>query len=179
MFLGCSALTEAPKLPAKTLASFCYKSMFSGCKALATAPELPAESLASHCYADMFWGCKALTKAPKLPADLLASSCYQNMFRDCTALTTAPQLLVGELVDYCYAGMFYGCSQLSSVTMGAFNVSAFMCLENWLGEAGKNVQKPQKPTLHLHPMVYEYDYIKFPEDCSAKYHIPEYWDVQP
>ena len=153
--------------------------MFSGCKALATAPDLPAESLASHCYADMFWGCKALTTAPKLPADLLASSCYQNMFYDCTSLTTAPQLLVGELVDYCYAGMFYGCSQLSSVTMLAFNVSAYMCLENWLDEAGTNVQEPQKPTLYLHAMVYENDYIKFPEDCSANYHIPEYWDVQP
>ena len=179
MFLGCSALTEAPKLPAKTLASFCYKSMFSGCKALATAPDLPAESLASHCYADMFWGCKALTTAPKLPADLLASSCYQNMFRDCTELTTAPQLLVGELVDYCYAGMFYGCSKLSSVTMLATNVSAFMCLENWLGEAGTDVQELQKPTLHLHPMVYEADYKNSPEDCSANYHIPEYWEVQP
>ena len=63
--------------------------------------------------------------------------------------------------------------------MGAFDVSAFMCLENWLGEAGKNVQKPQKPTLHLHEMVYYEDYIKSPEDCSEKYHIPEYWDVQP
>lgn len=101
------------------------------------------------------------------------------MFYGCTSLTTAPELLVGELVDYCYAGMFYGCSQLSSVTMGAFDVRAYMCLENWLDEAGTKVHEPQKPTLHLHPMVYEYDYKNSPEVCSENYHIPEYWDVQP
>ena len=180
MFLGCSALTKAPELlPAESLAKHCYENMFSGCKALATAPELPAKTLAESCYQGMFWGCTSLTKAPDLPAFELASSCYQNMFRDCTALTTAPQLLVGELVDYCYAGMFYGCSKLSSVTMLATNVSAFMCLENWLGEAGTDVQELQKPTLHLHPMVYEADYKNSPEDCSANYHIPEYWEVQP
>ena len=63
--------------------------------------------------------------------------------------------------------------------MGAFDVSAFMCLENWLDEAGTNVQKPQKPTLHLNEMVYYEDYIESPEVCFEKYHIPEYWDVQP
>ena len=179
MFSGCKALTTAPKLPADLLASSCYQNMFRDCTALTTAPQLLVGELVDYCYAGMFYGCTSLTTAPDLPAFKLASSCYQNMFNGCTALTTAPQLLVGELVDYCYAGMFYGCSQLSSVTMGAFDVSAFMCLENWLGEAGKNVQKPQKPTLHLHEMVYYEDYIKSPEDCSEKYHIPEYWDVQP
>ena len=179
MFWGCKALTTAPKLPADLLASSCYQNMFRDCTALTTAPQLLVGELVDYCYDGMFYGCTSLTTAPDLPAFKLASSCYQNMFNGCTALTTAPQLLVGELVDYCYAGMFYGCSQLSSVTMGAFDVSAFMCLENWLGEAGTNVQKPQKPTLHLHEMVYYEDYIKSPEDCSAKYHIPEYWDVQP
>ena len=175
MFWGCKALTTAPKLPADLLASSCYQNMFRDCTALTTAPQLLVGELVDYCYDGMFYGCTSLTTAPDLPAFKLASSCYQNMFNGCTALTTAPQLLVGELVDYCYAGMFYGCSQLSSVTMGAFDVSAFMCLENWLGEAGTNVQKP---TLHL-PMVYENDYINSPEGCYEKYHIPEYWDVQP
>ena len=175
MFWGCKALTTAPKLPAESLAEYCYQNMFRDCTALTTAPQLLVGELVDYCYAGMFYGCTSLTTAPDLPAFKLASSCYQNMFNGCTALTTAPQLLVGELVDYCYAGMFYGCSQLSSVTMGACDVSAFMCLENWLGEAGTNVQKP---TLHL-PMVYENDYINSPEGCYEKYHIPEYWDVQP
>ena len=179
MFNNCHALTKAPALPAKTLASSCYSGMFSDCKALATAPKLPAQSLASSCYQNMFYGCTSLTTAPELPADLLASSCYQNMFYGCTSLTTAPELFVSELVNYCYAGMFYGCSQLSSVTMGAFDVRAYMCLENWLDEAGTKVHEPHKPTLHLHPMVYEYEYKNSPEVCYENYHIPEYWDVQP
>ena len=179
MFSGCKALATAPKLPAETLAEHCYDGMFSYCTALTTAPELTADLLASSCYQNMFYDCTSLTTAPDLPAQSLASSCYQNMFNGCTSLTTAPELLVGELVNYCYAGMFYGCSQLSSVTMGATDVSAYMCLENWLDEAGTKVHEPQKPTLHLHPMVYEYDYKNSPEVCYENYHIPEYWDVQP
>ena len=179
MFNNCHALTKAPALPAKTLASSCYSGMFSDCKALAKAPKLPAETLAEHCYDGMFSYCTALTTAPELPAQSLASSCYQNMFYGCTSLTTAPELFVSELVNYCYAGMFYGCSQLSSVTMGAFDVRAYMCLENWLDEAGTKVHEPHKPTLHLHPMVYEYEYKNSPEVSYENYHIPEYWDVQP
>ena len=179
MFSDCKALAKAPKLPAETLAEHCYDGMFSYCTALTTAPELPAQSLASSCYQNMFYGCTSLTTAPELPAQSLASSCYQNMFYGCTSLTTAPELFVSELVNYCYAGMFYGCSQLSSVTMGAFDVRAYMCLENWLDEAGTKVHEPHKPTLHLHPMVYEYEYKNSPEVSYENYHIPEYWDVQP
>jgi hypothetical protein len=31
MFSGCTALTQAPELPAKTLKGNCYQNMFSGC----------------------------------------------------------------------------------------------------------------------------------------------------
>ena len=179
MFSGCTLLATAPELPAESLASHCYEYMFNNCHALTKAPALPAKTLASSCYSGMFSDCKALATAPKLPAQSLASSCYQNMFYGCTSLTTAPELFVSELVNYCYAGMFYGCSQLSSVTMGAFDVRAYMCLENWLDEAGTKVHEPHKPTLHLHPMVYEYEYKNSPEVCYENYHIPEYWDVQP
>ena len=34
MFQGCTSLTQAPELPATTLASYCYYSMFSGCTSL-------------------------------------------------------------------------------------------------------------------------------------------------
>ena len=34
MFTGCTSLTQAPALPAMTLADFCYRSMFQGCTSL-------------------------------------------------------------------------------------------------------------------------------------------------
>ena len=34
MFYGCTSLTQAPELPAETLADSCYYGMFSGCEKL-------------------------------------------------------------------------------------------------------------------------------------------------
>ena len=34
--------------------------MFHGCTALTTAPVLPAKTLANNCYAGMFWNCSNL-----------------------------------------------------------------------------------------------------------------------
>jgi hypothetical protein len=56
--------------------SFCYNRMFSSCTSLTQAPELPATTLAGYCYSNMFVGCTSLTQAPALPATTLASSCY-------------------------------------------------------------------------------------------------------
>lgn len=55
---------------------YCYSSIFYGCKSLTQAPELPAETLADSCYAGMFSGCKSLMTAPILPATILAKYCY-------------------------------------------------------------------------------------------------------
>ena len=45
MFYDCTSLTQAPALPATTLAYICYSSMFSGCTNLTQAPALPATTL--------------------------------------------------------------------------------------------------------------------------------------
>ena len=76
MFSECSSLTQAPALPATTLASDCYNSMFYGCSSLTSAPILPATSLADWCYGAMFRNCASLTQAPALPATTLNESCY-------------------------------------------------------------------------------------------------------
>jgi hypothetical protein len=55
-----TALTQAPLLPATTLANNCYASMFGGCTSLTQTPELPATTLASNCYWSMFFGCTSL-----------------------------------------------------------------------------------------------------------------------
>ena len=83
MFRDCTALVQAPELPATTLATYCYFSMFRGCTALAQAPELPVTTLAGSCYNSMFYGCTSLAQAPKLPATTLATQCYSSMFRYC------------------------------------------------------------------------------------------------
>ena len=78
-FRNCTSLTQAPELPATTLAYGCYASMFDGCTSLTEAPELPATTLAISCYEYMFYGCTSLTKAPELPATTLVVTCYLSM----------------------------------------------------------------------------------------------------
>lgn len=56
----------------------------NGNTSLTQAPELPATTLANHCYSDMFNCCTSLTQAPELSATTLASGCYSYMFSDCT-----------------------------------------------------------------------------------------------
>ena len=60
LFMLCSALTQAPQLPATTLAPGCYEYMFNGCQSLTKAPELPATTLADYCYDNMFSECGSL-----------------------------------------------------------------------------------------------------------------------
>ena len=122
MFYGCTALTQAPTLPATTLADYCYNSMFQSCTALTQAPTLPATTLATGCYQYMFQGCIALTQAPTLPATTLADACYSNMFRDCTSITKLPALPATTLAGLCYSSMFYDCTslKLSSTKTGEY-----------------------------------------------------------
>ncbi|MDY4555981.1 MAG: hypothetical protein SO468_07360, partial [Prevotella sp.] len=136
LFWNCTSLTQAPALPATTLATKCYKHMFSSCTSLTQAPALPATTLADLCYASMFSGCTSLTQAPALPATTLTGFCYYLMFNNCTSLTQAPELPATALAEGCYGSMFFGCTSLSSVTMLATNVSASNCLNNWLRNAG-------------------------------------------
>ena len=56
----CASLTQAPALPAQTLADYCYSGMFNCCTSLVHAPELLAEILAEECYTSMFFGCTSL-----------------------------------------------------------------------------------------------------------------------
>ena len=125
MFSDCTSLTQAPALPATTLAPSCYDSMFFGCTGLTQAPALPATTLAESCYDSMFNGCTSLTQAPALPATTLTESCYDSMFEGCTSLTQAPALPATTLADWCYSGMFYGCTglKLSSTQTGEYTIA--------------------------------------------------------
>ena len=99
MFGGCTSLTQAPKLPAMTLADSCYSGMFGYCRSLTQAPELPATTLAKSCYAGMFLTCSSLAQAPKLPATNLADYCYSMMFTQCKSPLTFSDKTFNEIVD--------------------------------------------------------------------------------
>lgn len=66
--------------------AWCYYRMFYECSSLTQAPALPATTLADDCYADMFRDCSSLTQSPTLPASTLAFACYDNMFYGCSSL---------------------------------------------------------------------------------------------
>ena len=72
--------------------NFCYAYMFTGCSSLTQAPALPATTLAEYCYTYMFQNCSSLTQAPALPATTLTNGCYMFMFQNCSSLTQAPAL---------------------------------------------------------------------------------------
>ena len=149
MFLGCTALTQAPELPATTLASGCYVGMFYGCSSLTQAPALPATALATDCYSSMFRGCSGLTQAPALPATTLAESCYGHMFFNCIALTQAPSLPATTLASYCYTNMFYGCTSLTQApTLPATTLSEG-CYSSMFRSCTSLTKAPTLPATNL------------------------------
>lgn len=143
MFSGCSALTKAPELPATTLAGNCYNSMFQSCTMLETAPKLPATALASNCYRQMFWGCSKLTSAPALPATTLADECYRLMFNECTALSEAPELPATALAKNCYYSMFNGCTALTKAPKLPATTLAQGCYSNMFNRCSALTTAPE------------------------------------
>lgn len=77
-----SVLTQAPELPATTLADNCYSGMFSGCTSLVQAPELPATTLADYCYASMFQYCTSLAQAPAIKTYESSISAFNSMLAE-------------------------------------------------------------------------------------------------
>ena len=132
MFWGCTALVQAPDLAATNLAYLCCGSMFQECTALTKTGLLPATKLSGYCYNQMFQGCTALIQAPSLPATTLADSCYTFMFYKCSNLKQAPLLPATELISNCYKGMFRDCTNLTYVKCLATTIPATNCTSDWL-----------------------------------------------
>ena len=138
MFNGCTSLTQAPALPATTLANNCYYYMFNGCTSLTQAPSLPATTLADYCYSSMFQGCTSLTQAPALPATTLADYCYYYMFQGCTSLTQAPALPATTLANGCYSSMFQGCTSLSYIEAMFTTTPSTTYTRDWVKNVAAN-----------------------------------------
>ena len=149
LFSGCAALTQAPSLPATTLAVGCYAGMFSYCISLTQAPALPATTLVAGCYDEMFVGCISLAQAPALPATTLAEQCYFLMFQNCTSLVKAPVLPATTLVVGCYGGMFYGCTSLTQAPALPATTLANQCYYEMFQGCTALTQAPALPATTL------------------------------
>ena len=57
---------------------YCYNRMFKGCTALTQAPALPATTLASGCYSSMFYYCTKVTEL-HYPASIQNDSTFTGM----------------------------------------------------------------------------------------------------
>lgn len=132
MFWGCTALNQAPDLSATNLAYLCCGSMFQDCTALTKAGLLPATKLSGYCYNQMFQGCTSLAQAPSLPATTLADSCYSFMFYKCSNLNRSPLLPATALISNCYKGMFRDCTKLNYVKCLATTIPETNCTSDWL-----------------------------------------------
>ena len=140
MFSGCYALTEAPKLTAKTAAGSAYRYMFNNCMNLVSAKDLVvAETLTGtqNC-ARMFYDCTALVEAPTLPAMTLTTRCYQDMFNGCERMTTAPDLPALTLVSSCYSTMFRFCETLNYVKAMFTTTPGTSYTTSWLGNVSSS-----------------------------------------
>ena len=84
LFEYCSGLTQAPELPATTLAEACYSFMFAGCTSLTQAPELPATTLVGLCYNCIFVGCESLSQIR------VSFDEWSNVFTGDWAVSVAP-----------------------------------------------------------------------------------------
>lgn len=113
MFINCTSLTTAPKLPATKLTEYCYMAMFAGCENLSSAPALNATEVPYGCYQQMLMDCTSLKNGPALPATEVGAYCYQQMFYGCTGMESGPDVLPAEkLSEFCYQNMFRKCSKL-------------------------------------------------------------------
>ncbi len=125
MFAWCTNLVDAPTIEVSNAAESCYYYMFYECTSLTDATaSLPAVTLSRSCYESMFENCTSLANPPSLPANVLAPECYACMFMGCTSLLGIDNLPASTLVDRCYTRMFYGCSNVGYIKCGATNYNA-------------------------------------------------------
>ena len=150
MFVGCINLTQAPSLPANTLAKSCYHDMFNGCVGLTATPDLPATKLAYACYNSMFMYCLNIKDGPDiLPATELEELCYERMFSNCAALAKAPELPATELANYCYFGMFDYCSSIVEAPRLPATELKDMCYANMFHGCSSLAQAPELPAMEV------------------------------
>ena len=99
-----------------TLGDFCYAGMFKDCWKLTNAPNLPAKTLALGCYSQMFSNCPKLVDGPVMEATSApaasteAQGCCYKMFYDNDKEEVSLKTMTIKLTSIpanCCAWMFY------------------------------------------------------------------------
>ena len=75
-----SGIVETPEILAEEVEASTFQTTFYNCKSLTQAPELPATTLAERCYIYMFMGCDKLNYVKCLATDISAVNCTTNWF---------------------------------------------------------------------------------------------------
>lgn len=129
LFYNCSALYQAPELPATGLQTACYNAMFSGCGYMYIGPsELPATVLTNNCYQQMFTNCTSLAQVPEeLPATTATQRCYDQMFYGCSNIMRPPKIMLQTAANYCCSYMFYNCRFTRAPYMSIASVAEYCC----------------------------------------------------
>lgn len=93
-FSSASGLTDASNLilPATACTEQCYRNMFAA-SGVVNPPKLPALTLAPYCYCNMFINAKQLEVSPDLLAPVLVEGCYSGMLHMQESMTEAQKKL--------------------------------------------------------------------------------------
>lgn len=89
---GCTGDASNLIIPPNELRTCCYRNMFAG-TSIVTPPKLPALTLAPYCYVNMFINAKQLEVSPDLLAPVLVTSCYEGMLHMQGTMTEAQKKL--------------------------------------------------------------------------------------
>lgn len=135
MFFGCTALTQAPALPATKLEALCYEEMFGRCTSLTHGPDLPATIIPTGAYSAMF-DRSGLVEIPAMSATTLSgNNAMATMFLSCTSLTavTLPETITNlGNSSAVFQNMFRGCSNLSYIKCTVAQGLAEVRLKDWV-----------------------------------------------
>lgn len=152
MFGNCTGLESVPSnyLPWKTLADSCYDKMFMS-TAITKIPDLPAKKLATDCYRYMFDDCAHLTGKINLQATILAPDCYQFMFYGTSAGTVnTPEVFIAapKLSEKSFEHMLSGNKSIKKIICLATDISAVDSTGSFtylLAAGGLFVKHPDMP----------------------------------
>ena len=195
-FENCTALTQAPNLPAKIGGSGCYSHMFNecsslrsmpvisatkftgdnnchrmfgNCRSMTTATALNAEEIGRDGYAYMFSGCSALEMPPELKATKFGQQSCRYMFENCSSLKETPHFVDAVLSDNCYEWMFYGCSSLVTAHALPSTTLATYCYYRMFSGIASLKTAPELKAKTLAP----YCYRDMFNGCTALETVPD------
>ena len=188
----CTDLTEAPELPATSLATGCYSRMFVACTSLRKAPDLPAINLSEYCYQYMFSSC-AFEKTPKMYAvnlndfscqimfknnkNLIDASninihttgeqCCYDMFNGCISLQYPPKIFANKSSKNCYALMFYNCTSLKYPPSLPATILAYGCYQSMFAYCKSLLVAPDLPCTEIENKDVTYCYSNMFLSCTS------------